>query len=115
MDKVEVRNNSRRALLIKVPGQALHLQPGSSAEVPRAYLQTEELSALVLARAVLVVSPARAAKTDEGPTLVAAEVSAATDDASESEVTVEVVANAPAGTTDERPGASPPRGSKKPR
>jgi hypothetical protein len=54
---VKVRNNSRRGLLVRVPGQGLHLQPGEVAEVPRAYLKTEELSALLRAGTVLVVSP----------------------------------------------------------
>ena len=56
-DKVKVRNNSRRSLLVKVPGQAIHLQPGTSAEVPRAFLNTDELAALLRSGAVLLTTP----------------------------------------------------------
>lgn len=53
--KVKIRNNTRRGLLVKVPGQALHLQPGQTAEVQDAYLNTDELSALVRSGAVVPV------------------------------------------------------------
>jgi hypothetical protein len=62
MEKVKVRNNSRRSLLVKVPGAALHLQPGASAEVPRAYLNGDELATLVRSGTVLVIAPPAATK-----------------------------------------------------
>lgn len=61
MEKVKVRNNTRRSLLIKVPGEALHLQPGNAAEVPRAYLTTNELATLIQSGAVLLVETPRIA------------------------------------------------------
>lgn len=64
-DQVKVRNNTRRGLLVRVPGHALHLQPGQEAEVPRAYLETDELAALVRSGAVLPLA-ARAAAAPAG-------------------------------------------------
>ncbi len=77
-DKVKVRNNSRRSLLVKVPGQAIHLQPGTSAEVPRAFLNTDELAALLRSGAVLLATPpgARAVSPAEAPAVVPDEPSA---------------------------------------
>ncbi|MES1206043.1 MAG: hypothetical protein ABUS79_08915 [Pseudomonadota bacterium] len=61
LEKVTVRNNSRRSLMITVPGQAIHLQPGATVEVPRAFLTTDVLAALVRTGAVVPVVPAAAA------------------------------------------------------
>ena len=62
MDKVKLRNNSRRSLMVTVPGQALHVQPGGTIEVPRAFLTTDVLAALLRTGAVVpIVSPPAAA------------------------------------------------------
>jgi hypothetical protein len=66
-EKVTVRNNSRRSLLVKVPGRALHLQPGTSAEVPRTFLATGELAALLRAGTVLVEQPPAPAAAPADP------------------------------------------------
>ena len=57
VDNVMIRNSSRQALLINLPGQSLRLQPGATAELPRAYLGTEELAKLVGAGSVRVIAP----------------------------------------------------------
>lgn len=57
MEKVKVRNNTRRSLLVRVPGEAFHLQPGATAEMARAYLNTDELATLLRSGAVLLVTP----------------------------------------------------------
>lgn len=75
-EKARVRNTTRSSLLVKVPGQSIHLLPGQMAEVPRAYLDTDELSTLLRNGAVLLTNPAATAsaptpngetpETDEG-------------------------------------------------
>jgi len=126
MEKVEVRNNTRRALLIKVPGQALHLQPGASAEVPRAYLKTEELGTLLLSGSVRVVSSPRVAnvaRTREAEHVAAAEASTTVAAAEASTTVAATEASAASETTreaahsveDEATSTSPARAGKKPR
>jgi hypothetical protein len=60
MEKVRIRNNSRRGLMVRLPGRALHLQPGEEADVPRGHLDSEELSALVRSGQVLALEAAPA-------------------------------------------------------
>jgi hypothetical protein len=66
MEKVTVRNTTRVSLLVRVPGQSLHLPPGKTADVPRAYLQTDELATLLRRGAVALASPPPAAPAPAG-------------------------------------------------
>jgi len=53
---VKVMNATFTSLAFRVPGRSVNLAPREAAEVPRAYLETQELQALVRRGAVVVVT-----------------------------------------------------------
>jgi hypothetical protein len=62
LESVTVRNVTRTSLNVRVPGQSLFVPPGETADVPRAYLETDELRDLLRQGALLQVeAPAPAA------------------------------------------------------
>jgi len=72
-ETVKVRNVSRRALMIAVPGEPIHLLPGAVVEVPRGYLATGELAMLLRAQTVVVLplpAPAPAPSAVEADAVV---------------------------------------------
>ena len=63
--KVMVRNNTRRSLLVRLPGQSIHMLPWTTAEVPLAYLETDALATLL--RSGALVMAGRASNPVEAP------------------------------------------------
>ena len=74
-EQVKVRNTTRTSLLVHVPGQSIHLPPGKTADVSRAFLETEELATL-LRRGALALATSAAAGAPGDP---AAPMTAASD------------------------------------
>jgi hypothetical protein len=69
--KVTIRNVTRSALSIQVPGESIRLQPGQFAEVHQAYLDTPELRTLSREGAISRVErrpPAKAGAAEEEDT-----------------------------------------------
>jgi hypothetical protein len=51
---VRIRNATSNSLSFRLPGRSIHLAPGDSLDVPKAYLETDELKALHRQGAVVV-------------------------------------------------------------
>ena len=54
-EPVEIMNTTFTSLSFPVPGRSVYMRPRETAEVPKAYLETKELQALVRQGAVVVV------------------------------------------------------------
>ncbi len=63
---VRIRNVTRRSLSIRVPGQSVHLPPGQTAVLPRAYLDTSELKSLRHAGSVRLLEETTQVAVEEG-------------------------------------------------
>jgi hypothetical protein len=73
--KVTIRNVTRSSLSFRVPGESIHLLPGQSVDVHKAYLETTELKTLCKDGAVTQIEPRPPAKpaAGEGDTEAAGE------------------------------------------
>jgi hypothetical protein len=64
--KVTIRNATRSSLSFRVPGESIHLLPGQSVDVHKAYLETTELKTLCKDGAVTQIEPRPPAKAAAG-------------------------------------------------
>lgn len=55
MEKIEIKNNTRRPLMFRVPGRSIRLSPGGTLEIPRIYLEAQELKKLRLNHSISVL------------------------------------------------------------
>ncbi len=62
--KVTIRNVTRSSLSIHVPGECVRLQPGQTAQVHEAYLDTAELRTLCRQGAVVSMAAPATTRTD---------------------------------------------------